>query len=332
MPKVVTQSIPTKSNKSGAPLLDTLAQLRKVEEVNPLKAPLPKAYTANQSTLQKRARAKSITNAIVLKLVSIQSPLNKSYWQTYHCTRSILQDGNQIKSRYCNQRWCLVCNRIRTANLMRGYLPDIDAMIDPQFVTLTRPNVKGGYLRTTFGDMQTKFVQSKDALRKQGIVLKGIRKVETTFSEPREDYHPHFHCIIDGKKEAEALKAQWLIKNPKALHYLQDVQPCTDPIELFKYFTKLLTKSGQFLAPEMDVAFKAMKGKRVFQPFGGIKKQTEEVELTDTAQCDWKPEAAEIWTFEPSGKFSDWYNANGEALSEVELTKETLSLIEKITA
>ena len=215
---------------------------------------------------------------------------------------------------------------------MRGYLPDIDAMIDPQFVTLTRPNVKGGYLRTTFGDMQTKFVQCKDTLGKRGITLIGIRKVETTYSVPRDDFHPHFHFIIDGKKESEALKTEWLKRNPKALHYLQNVKPCTDPIELFKYFTKLLTKDGQFLAPQMDVAFRAMKGKRVFQPFGTVRKHSEEVEVNQSSQCDWKPEATEIWTFEPSGKFSDWYNANGEALSEVELSDDTMDLIQKITA
>ena len=215
---------------------------------------------------------------------------------------------------------------------MRGYLPDIDAMIDPQFVTLTRPNVKGGYLRSTFEDMQSKFVQCKGVLSKRGITLIGIRKVETTYNLDRNDFHPHFHFIIDGKTEAEALKAQWLIKNPKALHYLQNVKPCTDPIELFKYFTKLLTKDGQFLAPQMDVAFRAMKGKRVFQPFGTVRKHSEEVEVNQSSQCDWKPEATEIWTFEPSGKFSDWYNANGEALSEVELSDDTMDLIQKITA
>jgi len=237
-----------------------------------------------------------------------------------------------MRSKYCNQRWCLVCNRIRTAKLMHGYLPSIDVMKDPQFVTLTRPNVKGSYLRATFGTMQSTFAQCKDALRKQGITLVGIRKVETTYNAIRDDFHPHFHFIIDGKKEAEALKNEWLKRNPKALQYLQDVKPCTDPIELFKYFTKLLTKDGQFIPEAMDKTFRAMKGKRVFQPFGGIKKQSEDVETEEATHCDWKEPQTEIWTFQSAGKFSDWYNANGEALSEVELTNETLDLIKKIDA
>jgi len=327
MPKIVTER-----KAPDTLLLDTLAQPRKIEDANLLKAPLPKAYTANQETLQKRARSKAISNAVIFKLTPLQSPLNKSYWSTFHCSNMIIQDGGKLTSRYCNQRWCLVCNRIRTAKLMKGYLPSIDAMKAPQFVTLTRPNVKGGYLRSTFGRMQSKFTQCRDALRKQGTRLVGIRKVETTINQERHDFHPHFHCIIDGKKESELLKEQWLIKHPKALHYLQKITPCTDPIELFKYFTKLTTKDGQFLAPEMDVAFRAMKGKRVFQPFGGIKKQCEDIDVKDETQCDWKDEQAEIWTFESVGKFSDWYNANGEALSEVELSDDTMDYLAKITA
>ena len=215
---------------------------------------------------------------------------------------------------------------------MRGYLPSIDAMKEPQFVTLTRPNVKGGHLRSTFGSMQSTFVQCKDTLGKRGLTLVGIRKVETTYNEITNEFHPHFHFIIDGKKESEALKEQWLIRNPKSLHYLQNVTPCTDPMELFKYFTKLTTKSGKFLAMPMDKAFRAMKGKRVFQPFGGIKKQCEDIDLNESSQCDWKDHQTEIWTFQSVGKFSDWYNANGEALSEVELTVDTLNLIKKIEA
>ena len=108
MPKVNTSQ-----NKPTTPLLDTLAQLRKIENSNPLKAPLPKAYTANQSTLQKRSSAKAITNAFVFKLTPLQSPLNKAYWSTFHCSNAILQDGNKLAARYCNQRWCLVCNHHR---------------------------------------------------------------------------------------------------------------------------------------------------------------------------------------------------------------------------
>jgi len=327
MPKVHTSCSCSKPEHS----LDTLAQLRKV---NLKPAPL-KEYSANQIFLQKRSRRKSITDAITLKLVDIDSPLNKSYWQTYHCTRTILQDGNQIKSRYCNQRWCLVCNSIRTGKMINGYLPAIEAMNNPYFVTLTIKNVKAYKLKQSIEAMQKDFRRSMDKLSKRGIKLKGIRKVEVTFNESTKEYHPHFHCIIDGCKESFSLVSEWIKRHPEQANYKgQDIRYANTETtaELFKYFTKMLTKTGQFLAPEMDVAFRAMKRKRVFQPFGGIKKQSEDVELNDSTLIDWKPEATEIWQREDAGKFTDWYNSQGEALSEVELTEKTLHLIEKITA
>jgi hypothetical protein len=327
MPKVITESIPTKVNEQPAQLLDTLAQLRKVND--------SKAFSGNQINLQKRSRRKAITDAITFRLVDIDSPLNKSYWQTYHCTRTILQDGNQIKSRYCNQRWCLVCNSIRTGKMINGYLPAIEDMVNPYFVTLTVKNVKAYDLKQTIESMQRDFRRSMDKLKKQGIVLKGIRKVEVTFNESRQDYHPHFHCIIDGCKESFALVSDWIKRHPEQATYKgQDIRFAdrNTTTELFKYFTKLLTKNGQFLAPEMDIAFRAMKSKRVFQPFGGIKKQSEEVELNDTTLVDWKPEAVEIWQRQEAGKFTDWFNANGEALSEIELPERTIALIKKIMA
>ena len=327
MPKVVTESIPTKSNGQAAQLLDTLAQLKKVND--------SAGFSANQISIQKRSRRKAITDAITYKLIDVDSPLNKSYWQTYHCTRTILQDGNQIKSRYCNQRWCLVCNSIRTGKMINGYLPAIESMTNPYFVTLTVKNVKAEDLKHTIESMQRDFVRTKDKLKKRRITLKGIRKVEVTFNESRQDYHPHFHCIIDGCKESFSLVSDWIKRHPEQATYKgQDIRYADKEshTELFKYFTKLLTKNGQFLAPEMDIAFRAMKSKRVFQPFGGIKKQSEEVELNETTLIDWKPETIEIWQRQEAGKFIDWYNANGEALSECELSDSTLTLIEKINA
>ena len=327
MPKVVSQSIPTKVKEHPPQLLDTLAQLKKVND--------SAGFSANQICLQKRSRRKAITDAITYRLVDIDSPLNKSYWQTYHCTRTILQDGNQIKSRYCNQRWCLVCNSIRTGKMINGYLPAIEDMVNPYFVTLTVKNVKAYDLKHTIQSMQRDFVRTKHKLKKRGIVLKGIRKVEVTFNEITREYHPHFHCIIDGCRESFSLVSDWIKRHPEQATYKgQDIRFAdrNTATELFKYFTKMLTKSGQFLAPEMDIVFRAMKDKRVFQPFGGIKRQAEDVELNDSTLLDWKPEAIDIWQREDAGKFSDWYNANGEALSEGELPEHTLALIKKIIA
>lgn len=319
-----------KEVKSPHTLLDTLSQLRKVN----LKAAPPEGYSAKQISLQKRSRRKAITHAIVSKLLDLKSPLHKSYKYAYKCNSAIFQEGDKLKTLYCNQRFCLVCNSIRTGKLINGYADEIRALDNPYFVTLSVKNVKAYKLKQTIEDMQEDFVRTKNKLLKRGIKLKGLRKVEVTYNEITKEYHPHFHCIIEGCKPSFALVSDWIKRHPDQANYKgQDLRYADKetPNELFKYFTKMLTKSGQFLAPEMDIVFRSMKGKRVFQPFGGIKKQCEDIEMNQTTVIDWKPPTIESWVYDMSGKYSDWYNASGEALSEVELQEDTLHLIEKIS-
>jgi len=123
----------SEKNVSGLPL-DTLAQLAKV-------------------VLGKRARSKYISNAISLRLSDLQSDLRQSYFNTYHCSDVLVQSGQKITSKYCNNRWCLTCNRIRTAKLIIGYRKPLSELIDPQFVTLTIPNVTGDQLVDAISEM-----------------------------------------------------------------------------------------------------------------------------------------------------------------------------------
>jgi hypothetical protein len=329
MPKVTSCNCPTKPQvfeDCTDISLDTLAQLRKPEQND--------TFTPLQIGVQKRSRSKMLTDAYTYRLIDEESKLVKSYWQTWWCSRTVLQEGDKLKSRYCNQRWCLVCNRIRTAKLINGYLPSINKLNEPQFVTLTRQTVKAEHLYDTIQEMQANFVKVKDRLRKQGIKLIGIRKLEVKYNEKADTYHPHLHCIMEGKLASQIFVSEWVscysedVCNIKG----QDVRKADKnaPIELFKYFTKLLTDSGQFYPKQMDFIFQTVKGKRTFQPFGGIKKQSEDIEIDQATDIDWLPPQNEIWVFEDADEYSDWYNAQGEPLSHVKMSEETMQLRTKL--
>ena len=101
-------------------------------------------------------------------------------------------------------------------------------------------------------------------------------------------YHYHFHIIIEGKKNAEYLIKSWLELNPDSDRKGQDMRPanCSSMIELFKYFTKLLAKdkSGNRRMMDykrLDVIFRALSGKRIYQPFGGLTMISEDIEDED---------------------------------------------------
>lgn len=274
--------------------------------------------------LRKRARAKLYTKGVSGGLWMLDSPLKKSYGTTfYQCAETLEQIGTKVTSRYCGHRWCLVCNRIRTANLIKGYEGPLSQLEDLQFVTLTLPNVSANDLRETIEQMikQSQTIQDYFKKRKQrglqGWQLVGLRKLESTYNYKTGDYHPHFHFLISGKEAAEALVKEWLKRVEVASWEAQDVRKAGkgSEKELFKYFAKMVTKvdgKNATLLEPLDVIFQAMRGLRVFQPMGGLKKVSEEIDevkAVEVAGIEAVKETA-YWKWD----ISDWVNTEtGEA-------------------
>ena len=205
---------PLNTDKKGI-LLDTLVQLgtapihrleKGVKLSNTPKTLSIQKPQNDKKTLQNKARRKYLTDALVLKMVDLDSSLSYAYWDAWHCCNWVEQVGKTLKSRYCNCRWCNICNAIRTAKLVNGYLPVLKTLRDKQFVTLTRPNVKGYLLSEELDVLQEGFILVKDMIKKrfkrrQGDKLIGIRKTEVTYNFIRNDYHPHYHLILGEKKQ-----------------------------------------------------------------------------------------------------------------------------------
>jgi len=274
--------------------------------------------TKGHENLLKRARSKWFTYHIVKNLQLIESPLNKYYHHCEQCCEVITQRGDKFTSKYCNTRPCNICNRIRTGKLINGYLRQIDKLPEVYFVTLTIPNCRGSELR---GVLEIMIKQMGNIIRvlgeRRGIRVNGIRKTETTYNHNRDNYHPHFHLLVD--KASTEIVDEWLKRFPNAVADAQHIREADQNSlkELFKYTTKIavgkrydkLSKSHKIevYTHALDTIFRAMHNKRAFQPFGKIKKVSEEVNEGLTAQsyedmpqydfvewiwddCDWKNE------------------------------------------
>ncbi len=333
MPKVETlqaNSKPPVNNLSTlgrSVLLDTLAQLstttsntlvnNNLQEVDNLKL-----------GLQKRARAKAFTYSYLFDLIDLKSSLNKSYWLTYRCSSVILQDDNKISSRYCNQRWCLVCNRIRTAKIINGYKSEIDKFSDPHFLTLTIPNVSAKDLPTAIVSMNKTIRDiTKNAKKTYNTRIKALKKYECTYNNKTDEYHPHFHLIVNDKTTGELMMSLWLDKYKGADRKGQDLRQADNSslVELCKYFTKIVSKDNDYNPKALDTMFKAVKGKRTFQPIGIKKQVSEEVEDIQEQEIDFKPPAKEIYVYEKD--VYDWVSSSGECLSEYIPTAKDLRVI-----
>ena len=322
MSKVKENNIPRKQNQV-AHYLDTLAHL----DTNPHNKQNNKEL-AQKVSFQKRAESKAISNGIIFSLIDNQpnTPLIKSYWNTYYCNHVILQEGNKVSSTFCNNRWCLVCNRIRTAKLINGYSPALNEFDQPMFVTLTDVTVKGRYLRSKVDERLNTLSNIIRALKKaKKAPIKAIRKLEVTYNETRNEYQPHIHMIVEGEEVANLILCRWLKQNKTAKRKGQDIQPADENslLEIFKYTTKIVTKDGIHPIAQ-DLIFRAIRNKRTIQAYG-IKRVSENIERTETTQILFKPPQIEIFKFD---KY-DWVSAYGELFSEYSPTNETIELINK---
>lgn len=147
--------------------------------------------------------------------------------------------------KYCGNRWCLTCNRIRTARAINRYKPVLETWPDPYFVTLTVKNVPGSQLSATLDRMHHEVREIARAIRRTDrLDFQALRKIEVTYNASTEEYHPHFHIVTEGRTQADALVKRWLRCWLTANERAQSIRQC-DPsglAELFKYFTKLIAK------------------------------------------------------------------------------------------
>ena len=216
------------------------------------------------------------------------------------CNRELTKAEGKITGKYCGQRWCVTCNRIRTGELINTYLPEVQDIQDPRFITLTLKNCTGEHLRDRVQWMIKAWARiQKKITRKTGI--KGYRKLEVTHNQRFNDFHPHFHAIVSGQDNARQIIIYWLQEckqaGIEADPQWQDERKADlkSMKELFKYTTKILPKKPKgktweevftdwkrvksFLQGQ-DVIYRALVRVRCFQPFGfkPVKEESREEE------------------------------------------------------
>lgn len=284
------------------------AGLKGADIITPIFPAPAQSDVNNLDKLNKRARSKYLQKEWLTALASLNSPLKKNYRFALKCSQEIIQDGVKLKTKYCGNRFCIICNRIRTGKLINGYTTALDTMQDKRFVTLTRPNVKAEHLKTEIDSLYQVWRKIARRAVKQKILFRGIRKLEVTYNPERNDYHPHFHLIVDGEHTAEWIVNEWISFNPSANRKAQDHREAHDPKELFKYCTKMLTKASKlpgassfFYPVQMDIIFCALRNCRTFQPFGDIRMISEDIE-TETALVSTHVDAGDdVWTWTGEG-------------------------------
>lgn len=278
--------------------------------------------------LRKKARKKFVSARVSAALFG-ENP-KKSYQNSQNCSATLWSDQNgTLHANYCKNRWCSTCNSIRTAILINQYAPEIQNMQNAYFVTLTAPTVPIEKLKSEIELYQKTFRQIIHCNKYRGR-FKGLRKLECTI-RPDDLYHPHFHCVIDGKENAQLLVQEWCKRMPGAYRAAQDIRKADErsTIELFKYFTKLFKRKSDGTYEKVNYArleriMSTIAGKRIFQPFGGLQKPVNWIE-TDIVETETPAETDKIYEWVGD----DWVEKeSGELLTGY---KPSASLVEALS-
>lgn len=324
----------------NAPPLDTLAQLRTKGEKESLNL---SAVTTidDKKLLLKRARRKYFTHGLIIGLCNAadknpNSKLRQSYWNSYHCNCNLTQfsDGS-VLGKYCKNRWCMVCNSIRTAQSINTYVPLVADWKDACFCTATRPNVKAENLEQEIEELFNIVKKIKDKIYKRyyrgnrELPLIGIRKFECTYNAIKDTYHPHFHIVFMTKDMGIEFLGEWMKSNPTANNKGQDIRSVDDNslCELFKYMTKVISKTGKgkkvIYADAMDNIFNAMSDRRVMQNFGF------KIPKVDIFEGEINCRGMALDVFKWHQKQADWISNGGQKLSNYEPAKDFKKFVKK---
>lgn len=278
-----------------------------------------------RNRLVKRGIRKSYTQLLVAQLAARHglgsgspSKMAKEYSRAFYCGTRLVVQGDKLITEYCKSRVCTVCNSIRTANLINGYGSQLAPFIEAgtmQLVTLTAKTPHIDDLTAHLNFMGKAWSKILGVAHKQKRGLVGIRVLEC-HGCPEDHAHPHFHVLIDGVKNAYWLKWEWIKRlGAKASSNAQDVRTANKKslTELFKYVTKTsmtmpedkkktkykFNHSDEEL-DQLDVIYCALRGRRTIQPFGGIKKVSEDLEerRIDALTAEYEDDRSYLWVRE----------------------------------
>ncbi|MCG4734288.1 protein rep, partial [Casaltella massiliensis] len=105
------------------------------------------------------------------------------------------------KANFCKNRFCPICawrqtkkDALKISIIMEFIKKELD--LDFIFLTLTAPNVKAENLNEEIKKYNKSFKKLSERKEFKKISKGYARKLEITYNQERNDYHPHFHVII----------------------------------------------------------------------------------------------------------------------------------------
>ena len=245
------------------------------------------------------------------------------------------------KSNFCKNRFCPLCawrkakkDSLKISILLKYIQEELG--YEFIFLTLTAPNVKGSDL----SDEIKKYNENFKKLTKRKEVLKitkgYVRKLEVTYNQERNDYHPHFHVMIATNKSYfksrdYIKKKQWLelwkeCMNDSSITQVDIRKMNTTDSNAIAEIAKYGAKDADYMVSQevFDVFYKALKGKQLLT-YSGVFKDA--LKLFNNGELD-KYKELDLTEYIYALEYH-WQGKNYSLIEKRLLTDEEKSLIKK---
>ena len=199
-----------------------------------------------------------------------------------------MQNKKLHKANFCKNRFCPLCawrqtkkDSLKISIVMEYIKKELD--LDFIFLTLTAPNVNAENLNDEIKKYNKSFKKLSERKEFKKISKGYARKLEITYNQERDDYHPHFHVIVVVNKSY--FKSKDYLSKKKFLKLWQE---CMDDNSITQVDVKKIdttdkkaiseiakygAKDSDYLYSQdvFDTFYKALKGKQLITYSGAFK-------------------------------------------------------------
>ena len=239
----------------------------------------------------KKKHRNQILTYLIKNLVSVATWENIRDCNTFMMLVSdqTMEKKKQHKGNSCKNRFCPICSWKKARkdalalSVMMQYLKE-EEQKEFVFLTLTAPNVKAAELEDEINHYNHSFQKLMQRKEVKTIVKGYVRKLEVTYNEQRDDYHPHFHVLLAVNKSYFTQTTQYINRDrwlelwqqvtKNSLITQVDVRKVSNSkddkvFEVAKYSAK----DSEYLVNQevFNTFYKALKGKRILSYSGLFK-------------------------------------------------------------
>ena len=214
-------------------------------------------------------------------------------------------DGSKRLSgaNFCRLRMCPMCSwylaRKRTRDLIKVFQEPEHLGKRRIYITLTVKNCQGEDLKDT---IDTMFHALRSMTKKKGFlderILGMVKKLEVTYNEETNEYHPHFHLLCEVEPsyfsdkslyiEHDVLQAKW--KKFCKLDYdpIVSIEACDDCVNAVKEISKYTAKDADYTysLETFKIFDEALRNRRLYTPTGSIKKTMARLKMDEDSIDD----------------------------------------------